>query len=89
MVTTKLGIQLIEEETQKLMEWVEQIEQSGETVFEKAQKLATRLGAHYRPEDGLTEIGFWTPELESDIIQPKNIYSLYHAGPLGIFTEHG
>ncbi|ACB52584.1 unknown [Crocosphaera subtropica ATCC 51142] len=74
MVTTKLKIQLVEEETHKLMEWVEQIEHSDQTVFEKAQKVATRLGAYYRPDDGLTEIGFWTPELESDIIQPKNIY---------------
>jgi hypothetical protein len=80
MVTTRLNIQLIEEETQKLIEWVENIEQSDDTVFQKAQKVATRLGAHYRREDGLTEIGFWTPELESDIIQPKNIY-------LEIFTS--
>ena len=74
VTTTKPQIQLVEEETRKLIEWIEKVEQSDETVFHKAQKVATRLGVHYRPEDGLTEIGFWTPELESDVIQPKNIY---------------
>ncbi len=71
---TRPQIKLIEEETRKLIEWVENIEKSDNTVFDKAQTIATRLGAHYCHNSGLTEIGFWTPELESDVIQPKNIY---------------
>ncbi|MGC9525945.1 MAG: glucosylglycerol hydrolase [Limnospira sp.] len=77
MVTTakpkSTPITLIEEETKKLIQWSEEIQKSDLTVFQKAQAIATRLGAHYRP-DGLTEIGFWAPELGADMIQPKNIY---------------
>lgn len=67
-------INLIENETQKLLDWADAIHGSDETIFHKAQQIATRLGAHYRPDSGLTEVGFWTPELEADMIQPKNIY---------------
>ncbi|MGP1388052.1 MAG: glucosylglycerol hydrolase [Thainema sp.] len=31
------------------------------------------LGAHYR-KDGLTEIGFWAPDLGADLLQSKNIH---------------
>ncbi|ASC70511.1 uncharacterized protein XM38_014500 [Halomicronema hongdechloris C2206] len=75
MVTTaQPRIQLIEDETQALLDWAEAVESSDDTVFGKAQQLATRLGAHYRAKDGLTEIGLWVPELAADMIQPKNIY---------------
>ncbi len=74
MVATSVSqIQLIEEATQDLLAWANQVEHSDETMFKKAQQIATRLGAHYRA-DGLTEFGFWTPELAADVIQPKNIY---------------
>ncbi|MBE9124654.1 MULTISPECIES: glucosylglycerol hydrolase [unclassified Coleofasciculus] len=72
-VKTRTPISLVEDETQKLLAWAEQVNQSDETIFRKAQILATRLGAHYRA-DGLTDIGFWAPELGADMIQPKNIY---------------
>jgi len=75
MVTTaQPRIQLIEDETQALLDWAAAVESSDDTVFSKAQQLATRLGAHYRAADGLTEIGLWVPELAADMIQPKNIY---------------
>lgn len=75
MVATSVSpIQLVEDETQKLLNWAQETQESEETIFHKAQRLATRLGAHYRPADGLTEIGFWAPELGADMIQPKNIY---------------
>ncbi|MGF1488629.1 MAG: glucosylglycerol hydrolase [Prochloraceae cyanobacterium] len=74
MVKTVLPpVQIVEAETQKLIDWVNEIERSDDTIFHKAQKIVTRLGARYRA-DGLTEIGFWTPELAADMIQPKNIY---------------
>jgi len=73
MVATAARIQLLEKETQALVDWAEAIHQSDETLYHQAQQLATRLGAHYR-EDGLTEIGFWAPELGADMVQPKNIY---------------
>ncbi|MGF1524742.1 MAG: glucosylglycerol hydrolase [Leptolyngbyaceae cyanobacterium] len=71
-------IELLEQETQALLDWAEQVQRSDETVFHKAQKLATRLGVYYRSdgltEVGFTEIGFWVPELGADMVQPKNIY---------------
>ncbi len=69
----KSRIKLIEDETQQLLDWAQQVQDSDETIFNKAKTLATRLGAHYR-SDGLTEIGFWAPELGADMFQPKNIY---------------
>ncbi|MFE4108065.1 glucosylglycerol hydrolase [Almyronema epifaneia] len=74
MVATVSQIQLVTDETQKLLNWASQVHSSERSVFEKAQLLATRLGAHYRPDDGFTEIGFWAPELGADMVQPKNIY---------------
>lgn len=72
------AIQLLEDETQQLMDWAEQVQNSDETVFHKAQALATRLGARYRADGktelGFTEVGFWAPELGADMVQPKNIY---------------
>jgi hypothetical protein len=73
VATVASPVQIVEAETQKLLDWVDSIEASDDTIFHKAQRIATRLGAYYRP-DGLTEIGFWTPELAADMIQPKNIY---------------
>ena len=64
------GIALVEDETQVLIEWAASVSGSQETVFHKSQKLATRLGAHYRA-DGLTEIGFWVPALTGDVIQSE------------------
>jgi hypothetical protein len=73
MVATAARIQLLEPETQALLDWAEQVQQLDDTLFNQAKALATRLGAHYRV-DGLTEIGFWAPELGADMVQPKNIY---------------
>lgn len=74
MVATRDRLALQEAETQQLLAWANRVHHSDLTVFEKAKQLATRLGAHYRPETGLTEIGFWVPELAADMVQPKNIY---------------
>jgi hypothetical protein len=73
MVATAARIRLLENETQELINWAEAIQHTDDTIFHKARQLATRLGAHYRA-DGLTEIGFWAPELGADMVQPKNIY---------------
>ncbi|MEQ8959940.1 MAG: glucosylglycerol hydrolase, partial [Coleofasciculus sp. C2-GNP5-27] len=71
--TKRTPITLIADETQKLLDWADSVQQSNDTIFHKAKTLATRLGAHNRA-DGLTEIGFWAPELAADMFQPKNIY---------------
>ena len=66
------AIALVQDATQELLDWATEVQTADEPFFRKAQRLATRLGAHYR-SDGLTEIGFWAPELGSDMFQPKNI----------------
>jgi hypothetical protein len=73
MVATATRVHLLEKETDALVQWAEEVHHSDETLFNKARILATRLGANYRA-DGLTEIGFWAPELGADMVQPKNIY---------------
>ncbi|MFQ6538452.1 MULTISPECIES: glucosylglycerol hydrolase [Aphanothece] len=66
------AIRLEAEPTAELLAWAAAIEASDASTLEKARQLATGLGA--RPgADGLTQIGFWTPELSGDVIQPKNI----------------
>ena len=67
------SIELVAEETEKLLNWAKEVKHKDITAFEKAKTISKRLGAHYR-KDGLTEIGFWTPELGADLLQAKNIY---------------
>jgi hypothetical protein len=66
MKTSISPIGLVEDATQELINWAKAITQSDNFHFHQVQKLATRLGAHYRV-DGLTEIGFWTPELGAEM----------------------
>ena len=70
---SKPSLSLNQDASQKLIDWVSEIENSEATYLEKSQAIARRLGAHYRP-DGLTEIGFWTPELTSEVMRPRDIY---------------
>ncbi|MEL6938290.1 MAG: glucosylglycerol hydrolase [Cyanobacteria bacterium J06598_1] len=56
------AIALQEAETEALLNWAVEIAGSKKTYFEIGQQLARRLGAH-PIEGGLTEIGFWTPNL--------------------------
>jgi hypothetical protein len=73
IVETKNSLRLVEDETEKLLDWAREIEHSQATYLEKAQALVQRLGAHYRA-DGLTEIGFWAPKLISEVMQERDIY---------------
>ncbi|MEM6254755.1 MAG: glucosylglycerol hydrolase [Cyanobacteria bacterium P01_D01_bin.156] len=75
IATAQKRIQLVEDETQSLLIWADHIQRSEATFFEKAQKIARRLGAHYRA-DRLTEVGFWTPDLTGDIIQSEDRITL-------------
>ncbi len=72
---------LVEDETQALLKWVDALSGTEETLFGQAQQIATRLGAHYRP-DGLTEVGFWVPNLNIEIIQSENSIFLEVLTPL-------
>ena len=59
------SIKLVEEATQTFLDWATALFSEIDDPFARAKILATRLGAHYRP-DGLTEIAFWVPEMEQD-----------------------
>ncbi|MDJ0724484.1 MAG: glucosylglycerol hydrolase [Prochloraceae cyanobacterium] len=74
VIETKDFVKLAEDATQELLDWAKEIEQSDATVFERAEALATKLGAHYHRQNGLTEIGFWAPELTGEIMRPRDIY---------------
>jgi hypothetical protein len=60
-------IALVEDATDTLLAWAALMENSCETYLQRSQRLAARLGARHRP-DGLTEVGFWTPELAAEVI---------------------
>ena len=53
---------LLREETENLMAWARDVQQQADAPFIAAQQLVRRLGAHYN--QGVTEFGFWTPQLE-------------------------
>lgn len=72
-VKTKYSLSLVEAETQKLLDWVIETEESEMTILQKAEAIARKLGAHYR-SDGLTEVGFWAPRLIAEVMQERDIY---------------
>ncbi|MGF1520820.1 MAG: glucosylglycerol hydrolase [Leptolyngbyaceae cyanobacterium] len=75
------NIGLVEDETQTLLNWAASVMASDETYFSRGQRLAKRLGVHYR-RDGLTEFGFWTPELTANVIQSERTLELEIFTPL-------
>ena len=74
-------IYLVEDETQTVLDWAYTVMTSDATYFQRGQRLAQRLGVHYR-RDGLTEFGFWTPELAADVIQSERTLELEILTPL-------
>lgn len=65
---------LLEDETRDLISWAQGIRTKyGDDVFGAARELVKQLGAHYR-EDGITQVGFWTPQLVEKEIPPERIY---------------
>ncbi|MGB7249617.1 MAG: glucosylglycerol hydrolase, partial [Phormidesmis sp.] len=75
-------IELQQAETDALLAWAVEVAGSKRTYFEIGQQLARRLGAH-PVADGLTEIGFWVPELTGQIVPAgRSIY-------LEVFTPVG
>ncbi len=79
--TLRQGISLDLSETQKMLDWAEAVGHLEDTIFHQGQVYAQRLGAHYRA-DGLTEFGFWTPELAAEVIQSERTLELEILVPL-------
>jgi hypothetical protein len=67
-------VALVTEATDDLLAWHAAVQSRAGTRFEAAKELATRLGAHYRPAEGLTEVGFWTPELLDEGVGTEDVY---------------
>ena len=80
-VRTAANLRLVDDETQTLLNWAASVMASEDTYFGRGQRLAKRLGSHYR-RDGLTEFGFWTPELIGDVIQSERSLELEIFTPL-------
>ena len=78
---SKVLVYLVEDETQTVLDWAASVMHSEDTYFQRGQRLARRLGATYR-RDGLTEFGFWTPELAADVIQSERTLELEILTPL-------
>ena len=78
---SKLLVYLVDDETHTVLDWAASVMHSDDTYFQRGQRLARRLGAHYR-RDGLTEFGFWTPELAADVIQSERTLELEILTPL-------
>ena len=72
-IVVKQSVELVPEETNKLLGWATGLESSTNSYFEQTQALARKLGAHYR-DDGLTEVGFWVPGLIRDALHEREIY---------------
>ncbi len=51
------------ERSEALAAWCAEMLSATDSEFEGAKRVAERLGAHWRGEDELAEIGFWTPDL--------------------------
>lgn len=75
------AIALVDAETEALLAWAREVADSDDTYFRQGQRFAERLGAHYR-EDGLTEFGFWTPELAAEVIQSERTLELEILTPM-------
>lgn len=69
----KPQLKLVESETEELLKKIIDIEESSESIFQENQLVATYLGALHR-DDGLTQIGFWTPQLMREIMHLNEIY---------------
>ena len=72
-IVVNQSIELVPEETNKLLAWATGLESSTNSYFEQVQALARKLGAHYRA-DGLTEVGFWVPGLIRDALHEREIF---------------
>jgi hypothetical protein len=73
-MSTLAEVELLDGETDDLLAWHEAVESRHDSAFEAAKELTDRLGAHYRPDDDHTEVGFWTPELLDEGVDPGNVY---------------
>ena len=80
-IRTAANLRLVDDETQTLLNWAASVMASEDTYFGRGQRLAKRLGSHYR-RDGLTEFGFWTPELIGDVIRSERSLELEIFTPL-------
>ncbi|WP_418886519.1 glucosylglycerol hydrolase [Halapricum desulfuricans] len=70
--TVTANVRLLDEPTEDLRAWHRAQRERHDDDFEAAKEIVTRLGAHY--EDGVTEIGFWTPEIVDAGVPHDDVY---------------
>lgn len=77
MLTESGTFKLYREETNDFCAWARDVQQQAANDFDAAQQLVKRLGAHLR-DDGLVQLGFWTPEIvELDIPSERVLLDLF------------
>jgi len=59
-----MSAQVDRERSEALAAWCSETLSTTDSDFEGAKRIARRLGAHWRDDDGVAEIGFWTPDTE-------------------------
>ena len=65
-------IRLLSDYSQHMITWAESVRSNSRTDYAAARELVMRLGTHY--SDGITEIGFWVPELRDHQIPDEHIF---------------
>lgn len=63
---------LLEDQTQALVDWHDEVLAEHDDRFEAMKEVVQRLGAHYT--DGRAEVGFWTPELLDADVPDSQVY---------------
>lgn len=63
---------LLKDETQQLIEKINQINDSSNSDFENAQKIAKIMGVHKTGENA--QICFWCPEIDNETVQENNVF---------------
>ena len=80
-------VRLLTAETESLREWHRTVRERHDDDFEAAKEIVPRLGAHY--EDGVTEFGFWTPEIVAEGVPNEDVYLeiLTPEEPVSVFDD--
>lgn len=77
MLVESNQFKLHRDKTTAILDWTQKVRKEANSDFDAAQQLVRRLGAHLR-DDGLAELGFWTPIVpELDIPYERVMLELF------------
>ena len=70
-MTSKPHCRLLEDATQALVEWAQDVRAEADSAFDAAQQIVARLGAHRMGDHA--ELGFWAPALSREQIPAEDV----------------